>query len=234
MSASYLNSFIASFCLPSLTHLALPLAPEASHFGSSQLVRWSPSCLRPEEARLFLWAIGFKRRGSEGRQSPRNTVCCSAEPYGDEVQTSVRRLLTDTDIAVKGFDNVNQKKKLPFDSSLSNCYWRRGRVHQGVDHECRVGRYRDIRTLLLRAPRNWQSPMRWLSFVLGVLDDWALLRARLWDGRIPITGLWHYSTCHMDRDVFLLLHIGGERTQPVGDSRWSFVDLLLRMCCFSS
>ena len=61
-------------------------------------------------------------------------------------QTIVRRLLTDTDIAVKGFDNVNQKKKLPFDSSLSNCYWRRGRVHQGVDHECRVGRNRDIRT----------------------------------------------------------------------------------------
>ena len=36
-----------------------------------------------------------------------------------EVQTIVRRLLTDTDIAVKGFKNVNQKKKLPFDSSWS-------------------------------------------------------------------------------------------------------------------
>ena len=118
--------------------------------------------------------MGFKRGGDEGRQSSRNTVCCSAEPYGDEVQTKVRRHWTDTDIAVKRFDNVNQKKKLPFDSSLSNCYWRRGRVHQGVDHEGRVGRYRDIRTLLLRAARIWQSPMR-CPTVGGVLKNWVPL-----------------------------------------------------------
>ena len=79
--------------------------------------------------------MGFKRGGGEGRQSPRN----------------LRRRLTDTDIAVKGLDNVKQKKKLLFDSPLSGCYWRRGRVHQEVYHECRIGRYRDIRTLLLGA-----------------------------------------------------------------------------------
>ena len=168
MSGSSFISFIARFCLSSLTNVELSFAPEAtysgsSHCGSSQLVRGKPSCPRPKEARLFLWETGLKKGGDEGRQSPRNTVCCSAEPYGDEVETTVRRHLTDTDIAVKGFDNVNQTKKLTFDTSLSNCFWRRGRVHQGVDHECRVGRYRDIRTLLLRAPRIWQSPMRCMS-----------------------------------------------------------------------
>ena len=46
-----------------------------------------------------------------GSTKSSDTVCCSAEPYGDEVQTIVRRLLTDNDIAVKGFDNVNQTEE---------------------------------------------------------------------------------------------------------------------------
>ena len=46
-----------------------------------------------------------------------------------------------------------------------------------------------------------------------------------------ILAFWHLT--YGPRCISPLPHWRRERTKPVCDSRWSFVDLLLRMCCFS-
>ena len=47
-----------------------------------------------------------------------------------------------------------------------------------------------------------------------------------------IMALWHLT--YGPRCISPPPHWRRERTQHVGDSRWSFVDLFLRVCCFSS